>query len=162
MHVIAGKYKRRKLVFSKDPKCRPTKQVVKEAFFNIIQTRIEGSSFLDLCCGVGAIGIEAVSRGASRVVCVDQDTQFLTRNLAWVEESVEAISLKVDVFLRSCQSKFDIIYFDPPWDDHDLYLGTLKAIFEFDILNEEGVLICEHRGSEKVYDGLNLENLHHS
>ena len=72
MNIIAGKYKRRKLLFPKNRQFRPTKSIVREAVFNIIGSDIEGASFLDLCSGTGAMGLEAESRGASKVICVDR------------------------------------------------------------------------------------------
>ena len=68
MQVISGKYKRRKLVFTKNTEVRPTKQIVKESVFNIIQGRVEGARFLDLCAGSGSMGIEALSRGLLMLV----------------------------------------------------------------------------------------------
>lgn len=147
MQVHSGKYKRRKLVFPKDPTVRPTKQIVRESVFNILQPYIEGSSFLDLCAGVGGMGIEAVSRGAEKVVFVDKDISYLKRNLQFVEEDVTVFRGTVDQFFTRNKDRFDIIYFDPPWDDRALYQKSLKRIFDFDILKSKGFLVCEYRAS---------------
>ena len=68
MNIIAGKYKRRKLLFPKNRQFRPTKSIVREAVFNIIGPDIECASFLDLCSVTNALGLEAESRGADRVI----------------------------------------------------------------------------------------------
>ena len=64
MHIISGKYQRRSLKFPKDRLFRPTKSIVRESVFNILGSQIQQASFLDLCSGSGAVGLEAESRGA--------------------------------------------------------------------------------------------------
>ena len=70
MHIIGGKFQRRSIKFPKDRQFRPTKSIVRESVFNILGSRIENASFLDLCSGSGAVGLEAESRGASTVLFV--------------------------------------------------------------------------------------------
>ena len=145
MQVISGKYKRRKLVFTKNIEVRPTKQIVKESVFNIIQGRIEGARFLDLCAGSGSMGIEALSRGASYACFVDLDIRYIQRNLEFVEEPYDVKRGRAESYLKYCKESFDIIFFDPPYDRLDIYEKSLKLIFDFDILKSDGILVCEFR-----------------
>ncbi len=147
MQVHSGKYRRRKLAFPQNPAVRPTKQIVRESVFNILQPYIEGASFLDLCAGVGSMGIEALSRGASRAVFVDKDVSYVERNLQFVEDDYAVFRGTADQFFSRLKERFDIIYFDPPWNDRDLYQKSLKRIFDFDILKAQGFLVCEYRAS---------------
>lgn len=85
MRVVAGRWRGRRLLPPPDEAIRPTADRVKEALFSILGPRVEGAVFVDLCCGSGALGIEALSRGAARAVFVDDAPAALTlagRNLA--------------------------------------------------------------------------------
>ena len=113
MQVISGKYKRRKLVFTKNTEVRPTKQIVKESVFNIIQGRVEGARFLDLCAGSGSMGIEALSRGASYACFVDIDIKYIQRNLEFVEEAYDVKRGRAESYLKYCKESFDIIFLIP-------------------------------------------------
>ena len=73
MRIIAGKYKAKKLSFSTDKKIRPTADIVKQAMFTTLFNKVENSVFLDLFCGSGQVGIEALSRGADKVFFVDNN-----------------------------------------------------------------------------------------
>lgn len=77
MRVIAGRWKGRRLKSPRDPQVRPTTDRVKEAIFNILGLDIRGCLFLDLCCGAGGLGVEALSRGAASVVFVDRSRSVL-------------------------------------------------------------------------------------
>ena len=143
MRIIAGQYKRRLLDFPKnDPDLRPTKDMVKEALFSIIGARIAGARFLDLYAGSGAIGLEAVSRGAREAVLVDQDTRFIRSNIkklgcpnVRVYRSDVPRALKI---LASRAESFDLIFLDPPYRQ-----GLLAVSACFAILNPAGLLIAE-------------------
>ncbi len=147
MQIISGKYKGHKLSFKKD-KLRPSQSKVREALFDILQTRIISADFLDLCAGTGAIGLEAISRGANKVVMVDANCNMIFQNILILDlpdqEKVAIKQLKVEKFFLKNQEKFDLIFFDPPWHKTNLYQLTLNSIFEFDILKTNGLLIIEH------------------
>jgi 16S rRNA (guanine966-N2)-methyltransferase len=144
MRIIAGQYKGKNLKYPKNHSFRPTQSKVKEALFNIIQDRVGDSVFLDLFCGTGAIGLEALSRGARKVVFSDENTQLLKQNLQGIPpECYQVVAGDIKKFFKFNQEKFNIIFLDPPWKEASLYEYTLKAIFEFDIL-ETGLIICEH------------------
>ncbi|MFA5880489.1 MAG: 16S rRNA (guanine(966)-N(2))-methyltransferase RsmD [Candidatus Margulisiibacteriota bacterium] len=149
MHIIGGIYKGRNLFFSKNDKLRPSQNKVREALFDILQERIVDTDFLDLCSGTGGIGLEAISRGANRTMFVDLDVSLIYKNRAILSEidQQKCNVYKQDAinFLKKCKSKFDIIFFDPPWQSIELYKLALNSIIEFDILKPKGLLIIEHR-----------------
>lgn len=132
---------------------RPTSDRLRETVFNIIAPRIEDTRFLDLCAGSGAVGIEALSRGASHATFVDRSRRSCTlieANLKLCrvpEEEFEIYSSEAGEFLRqtpSGQVPWDIIYFDPPYKDD--YLKTLELIGsnKSKLLAADGLLIVEH------------------
>ena len=146
MRIISGKYKSRKLLFKKSLELRPTQDRVKETLFNIISTNVENSSCLDLFAGSGSLGFEAVSRGAKKVNLVDIDTEFLLKNHALLnyDSAVNISKANAINYLKKINDNFDIIFIDPPWKKSILFERALKAIFEFDILKINGILVCEH------------------
>lgn len=151
MHVIAGTLKGMSLSIPKNRAFRPTQGRVKEALFSLLSPYLEGARFLDLCCGTGANGLEAYSRGASRVVMVDTDVSVAKSNFSLAQSRVPELSASVSLvkqdgvkYLRSCGESFDLIFFDPPWDKAGLYADSLNAISGFGILEPTGILVCEH------------------
>ena len=122
MRVIAGSRRSIRLTTVKGDKVRPTTDRIKETLFNILQPDIPGASFLDLFSGSGAIGIEALSRGAKDAVLVEQDKDALAcirANLKATRFETEAQVKAGDVLsvLRTLQHEpFDLIFMDPPYD----------------------------------------------
>ena len=122
MRVIAGSRRSIRLTTVKGDKVRPTTDRIKETLFNILQPDIPGASFLDLFSGSGAIGIEALSRGAKEAVLVEQDRDALAcirANLKVTRFEAEAQVKQGDVVsvLRTLQhAPFDLIFMDPPYD----------------------------------------------
>lgn len=127
---------------------RPTPGRVKESLFSILQTRIEGSRFLDLFAGTGAIGFEAASRGAERVVCVEghRETAEAIREAAeqfGVAGRVEIVAAPVDRALYRLEGDFDIVYADPPYGD-ELPLQMFRLLLERNLLAPDSLVIFEH------------------
>ena len=123
---------------------RPTSDRLRETLFNIIAPRIEDVRFLDLCAGSGAVGIEALSRGARHVTFVDRSRrscQLIESNVALCrisEDQNEIYCTTAEDFLRQSKTlPWDIIYFDPPYKED--YSQTLNLLG-----NYEGLLIVEH------------------
>lgn len=119
MRIISGKYKGRVIASPKNDSIRPTTDRAKEALFNIINYNIEGSSFLDLFAGSQNVGIEAESRGAQTVVCVDMSTdskQLYYKNLEKIKMDLQFLNQKVEVFLKHNTQTFDYIFLDPPYN----------------------------------------------
>ncbi len=149
MRVIAGKYRGRNLFSPKDQAVRPTTDRIKENVFNLLQTRVPGSEFLDLFGGSGAMTIEALSRGAARAVIVDYDREsvkLIKKNFSALGIGKEGQILEVDyhaaaqtLFGRS----FDIVFLDPPYHA-DFYENVLTTLSEYRLLKEGGVAVFEH------------------
>lgn len=146
MKVIGGKYKGRNLYSMEGKDVRPTLARVKESMFNIIQYELNGKTVLDLFSGSGALGIEAFSRGAKKVVFVDAfraGIEVLANNLRFVTEEKEILCCDaVRAVERLSGRKFDFIFMDPPYiyDTAELF----KAFIEKDILQDDTVIVYEH------------------
>jgi len=141
---------------------RPTSAKVREAIFNILAPRISGARFLDLFAGTGAVGIEALSRGAGHVVFVDSNTQRCSLIKDVLEKfglASHATIVKSDAatFLKKEPSQpFDIIFIDPPYASDELE-KALDIIDNSNIMSDNGVVIAEH--SSKKTLSLPLLNL---
>ena len=150
MRVIAGSARSLKLTAPEGLEVRPTTDRIKETLFNILSPDIYGCRFLDLFCGSGAIGIEALSRGARKAVFVDNNTKSLEctrKNLMFTKladgaEVIKSDSVSVINRLKIENRRFDIIFMDPPYDR-----GFEKSVLEqeafCDILDEDGIVIIE-------------------
>jgi len=153
MKIISGKYRKFLIHHDLKSRVRPTQSRVKESIFNIIGD-ISNSDVLDLCCGTGQLGLEAISRGAQSCVFVDIDLRCLFHNLNLLSKFDPNIFNVIDLkkrdcldFLRSNTSglcSLDFIFFDPPWSMHDRVIRTLNHIMSFDILSASGILVFEH------------------
>jgi 16S rRNA (guanine(966)-N(2))-methyltransferase RsmD len=123
LQIIAGLYRGRRLISPKGDQTRPTQGILREALFNILQNQIAGSHFLDLFAGSGAIGLEALSRGAQEVVFVEHNRLALQALKANIERlACKARVLPFDIFkaLKLLSNPFDLIFADPPYDQIDL------------------------------------------
>jgi 16S rRNA (guanine966-N2)-methyltransferase len=118
--IIAGQWRRRKLHFPSLPGIRPSPDRVRETLFNWLSERIEGSSCLDLFAGSGALGLEALSRGATRVLFVDRERQAVDAirgHLALLKaEGGEALVTESLAWLVGTPRPFEIVFLDPPFD----------------------------------------------
>ena len=151
MRVIAGEYRHRKLLYPEDDSSiRPTKDRVREAFFSALGD-LYNKSFLDLYAGCGAMGIEAISRGAKYSTFVDKSEKsisFVKKNIAslGIESQVEIINksdLEALVTFKNQGRYFDVIYLDPPYES-ELYTPALEYIFNNDLIDKNGVVAIEH------------------
>lgn len=156
MRVIAGKARGVMLSSVKGLTTRPTGAMVKEALFNILQPRLAGSSFLDLFAGSGAMGIEALSRGAERVVwveveraCCEQIRKNLERTKLQGGIVVTADALAAIARLEKRGEKFDIIFLDPPYGQ-GLAVKTLESLAQSSLLKEEGIIVVEAGKKEEA------------
>jgi 16S rRNA (guanine(966)-N(2))-methyltransferase RsmD len=160
LRVIAGKHRGRVLKEFKGREIRPTADRAKEAIFNILQTEICGASFLDLYCGTGNMAIEALSRGAEKVVLVDSSKESVAlakANLAMLKEEAEVFCLDALTYVLSSRGRFDIIFLDPPYKVDAT--PVLQAIANSGILADDGVIIYEHSEDFKVGEIDSLDHL---
>lgn len=162
MRVISGIYGGRLLKGPSGARTRPTSDRLRETLFNVIAPLIdEETKFLDLCAGTGAIGIEALSRGASKVTFVDR----ARRACALIEENLDHLGIpeeNTDVFCSEAErflkkhsnGGWDIVFFDPPYSEE--YMGVLEIFGARDSksLNQGGVLIAEHHAKSPVPDAV--------
>jgi 16S rRNA (guanine(966)-N(2))-methyltransferase RsmD len=138
---------------------RPTSAKVREAIFDILQNEIKGAVFLDLYAGTGAVGIEALSRGAEQVVLVERNKeraraigQYIGQ--ADVEDRVDVYVQNAEVFLkRACAAGalFDIIFADPPYASDEIN-KVLVLLNKHNVLGEGGCLIIEHASKSRLPD----------
>lgn len=147
MRVISGSARGKKLCTTQGRDIRPTLDRVKESVFNMIAFDLPGTSVLDLFCGSGALGVEALSRGAENAVFVDSSRESIAvseKNLKMTRLDNRASLVLSDsiTFLNSTSRKFDIIFIDPPYESN-LYEKALSAISARRILNANGLLIIE-------------------
>jgi 16S rRNA (guanine(966)-N(2))-methyltransferase RsmD len=151
VRIIGGQGRGRRLKAPKGSATRPTGDRVKQSLFDILTPRIAGARFLDACAGAGGIGLEALSRGAARVVFVDTDRAAI----AAINENLEALGApaEVQVFRQDVRMvlatladtgvRFDIVYLDPPYDS-PLYEEVLEQIGRTGVLRPEGLVVAEH------------------
>ena len=151
MRIIAGAYKGRNLKSPPSMNVRPTSDRLRETLFNVIAPRIQEARFLDLCAGSGAVGIEALSRGASYATFVDRSRRsckLIEANLELCrvpEEQLEIYSSEASEFLRQTKAEpWDIVFFDPPYKED--YLKTLELLGSktSKLLTDEGLVVVEH------------------
>ena len=159
MRVIAGIHRSRILKSLKRQALRPTSDRLRETLFNVLGSSVVGSRFLDLFAGTGAIGIEALSRGAAEVVFVENHppaTALIRRNLESLDIRSGATVMAVDVLrglekLASRQkretARFDFIFLDPPYAAVKDYARVLEFLGSADTLASSGIVVAEHRRS---------------
>ena len=159
MRIIAGEFRGRVIKSPTDSRTRPTSDRLRETLFNVLAPRIEGARFLDLCAGSGAIGMEALSRGAEHVTFVDRSRRscaLIEENLDLLgvpEEATEIQALSAENFVgRKHEFGWDIVFYDPPYDsNYDLVLFEFGTT-ESRLLNENGILIAEHHTKHALPD----------
>lgn len=149
VRVISGKFKSRRLIGTPPAGIRPTSDKLKETVFNILGPRVDESIFLDGYAGMGGIGIEAISRGASHVYFVDQSRkacQIIRENLRSleVEDGFEVLQMDLNKALNVLRAPVTIAFLDPPYEREDLYLESLNHFGNVPLLATDGLLIMEH------------------
>jgi 16S rRNA (guanine966-N2)-methyltransferase len=157
MRVIAGTYRSRILKSLKGLALRPTSDRLRETLFNVLAPNISGSRFVDLFAGTGAIGIEALSRGAAEVVFIENHAPAATlirRNLESLGVSTGVTVLAVDALRglgmlaarkNSGAPAFDHIFLDPPYAAAEDYSRVLEFLGSADIMAPRGIVVAEHR-----------------
>lgn len=150
MRIISGARRGRKLYAPKGLTVRPTSDRVKEAVFNILGDAVREARVLDLFAGVGGLGLEALSRGAGRVVFVDQDSRSvdaLTRNASAMFQSGQFLILRLDATRPSVriasEGPYDLIFLDPPYNK-GLAVKALKTISRQGLAASGCLAVVEH------------------
>lgn len=156
MRVIAGKFRSRPLHSLRGMDLRPTADRLRETLFNVLSAGntavFDGRVWLDLCAGTGAVGIEALSRGAAKVYFVESSTAaagLIQRNLGSLGADSGCEILRDDVVraLRQLEAKnvaADFIFLDPPYRMEKLYVQVLQLLSKSSVLLPDSVVIAEH------------------
>ena len=154
MRIIAGHLRSRKLSAPAGIDVRPTSDRLRETLFNILAPQLagsksEGARFLDLFAGTGAVGIEAVSRGARETVFVESNKKAART----IRENVESLGIgsetlvieqEVAKAIRTLTGTFSLVFLDPPWSLHGQYEQCLSALAHSALLTPESIVIAEH------------------
>ncbi len=178
MRIIGGTLRHRHFLAPKGSETRPTSSMLRETLFNICQGYIQEAAFLDLFAGSGAMGLEALSRGASHATFIDSSREAIKcikQNLNTLELQQHATVLQGDVFnkiksLIKARKQYDIIYADPPYEKMTSQQGNsegkrifysehiLKMIDSEGLLKAEGVLFIEEASGTDL-EALTLQSL---
>ena len=157
MRVIAGTYRSRILKSLKGQALRPTSDRLRETLFNVLGPAVTGARFLDIFAGTGAVGIEAISRGATEVVFIENHAPaaaLIRKNLDSLGVRSGATVLGVDA-LRGLETlaagrkgggcQFDFVFFDPPYAATEEYTRVLRFLGSAPFLAPGSIVIAEHR-----------------
>ena len=158
MRIIAGDFKGRKLLAPKDGRIRPTTDRVKESIFSMIAPYLEDAVVIDLFSGTGNLGLEALSRGASRCWFGDKSRESMDltrRNIALCKQEDRARTVLGDYkhVLENITEKADLIFLDPPYEQ-DLIQECFRLITELDLMNDGGIIVVEHSADKPLEDRL--------
>ncbi len=157
MRIISGKARGTKLYTLEGENTRPTLDRVKESVFNIIQNEIQDCIFLDLFSGSGAIGLEAISRGAKKAILCDSSKEAISvieKNIqkTHCEKYIELYCEKYDFALKNrIKEKVDIVYIDPPYKT-DFAYKSIVLLLERELLKEQSIVIIETDQEEVIDD----------
>jgi 16S rRNA (guanine(966)-N(2))-methyltransferase RsmD len=152
VRVIAGKYRSRTLRSLKGQALRPTSDRLRETLFNVLGPTVSGSTFVDLYAGTGAVGIEAISRGASYAIFAEQHapaSALIRKNLEslGVIGAAEVLTMNVVRAIERLEARkihAQFIFLDPPYADDEEYEGAFDALGESPLLAPDGRVIVEH------------------
>lgn len=149
MRIIAGRLRSRKLSAPLGMDVRPTSDRLRETLFNILGRQIEGARFLDLFAGSGAVGIEAVSRGAREAVlieCHKKAARAVRANIEALGASAEVQLVEAEVAkaLPTLTGTFQIVFLDPPYSMHGQYAQCLNTLARSALLTPKSIVIAEH------------------
>ena len=151
MRIVGGACSKRSIKVPRKG-VRPTKAIVREAIFNIIGNRIQDARALDIFAGSGALGIEAISRGAAHCTFIERESNILRRNITdlSLQKRVTVLAYDFRRALRLVKKEvFDLIFADPPYNKK---LGQPAAdmVSRYELLSNNGLLIIEHSPREKI------------
>jgi 16S rRNA (guanine966-N2)-methyltransferase len=152
LRIIAGDLKGRRISLpEKSVTFRPTKDRVRQSLAETIKERVPGAFAADFCAGSGAFGIELISRGAAAMHFIERD-RVLARRIAdgigslGIAERCRVFEQDIRVFIRQCTFSYDIIFYDPPYED-----GALAALVPamFSLLSKNGIVLYEYSAKRK-------------
>jgi 16S rRNA (guanine(966)-N(2))-methyltransferase RsmD len=161
MRIIAGTYRSRLLSAPRGMRTRPTSDRLRETLFNILAPRLDGCRFVDLYAGTGAVGIEAISRGAEHVWFAENAAPALSS----LRQNLSALKINQGFTLEDrgvgamlqrlgkLTQLIDLVYLDPPYEEEEEYAGTLNFLGSMrgrEILAPDALVIAEHSSKNKL------------
>ena len=166
MRIISGTARGTKLFTLEGLDTRPTLDRVKEPLFNIINFDLEDAVVLDLFAGSGALGLEAISRGAKKVFLCEKNrnaANIVEKNIEKTKFQDQAILIRNDFeksisFIEQLNEKIDVVFIDPPYKT-DLIKKSLEKILDSDILNDDFIIIAETDEPERILKDINILNI---
>jgi 16S rRNA (guanine(966)-N(2))-methyltransferase RsmD len=153
MRIIAGKFRSRQLKTPSGMDVRPSSDRLRETLFNVLAAGhgVEGSRWIDLFAGTGAVGIEAISRGAAYVYFVEKApkiSRIVEANLNSVgaADQAEIVTMDTTSALRQLEGiePVDFVFLDPPYREEGAYLGVLRILADSPVLKPNAIVIAEH------------------
>lgn len=162
MRIISGKYRGKKLKEFELETTKPTLDRVKESIFNLIQFDVSDAVVLDLFAGTGALGIEAISRGAKKTFLIDNNKKAISiikENLKGIEGDFVVQQTDYLNFLNSTKEKFDIVLLDPPYKT-DFGKTAIETIINNNLLSENAIIVFETSEDKEFnfnFDGLEIK-----
>jgi 16S rRNA (guanine966-N2)-methyltransferase len=152
--IIGGRWRGKKIAIADAEGLRPTPDRVRETLFNWLAMPVANAACLDLFAGSGALGIEALSRGASSVVFVEKNrraSSHLEKQLDELEVDAEVVCADAMDFLQKQPRKFDIVFLDPPYQD-ELLEPSMKALEANNWLRSDALIYVENPAREQLPD----------
>lgn len=158
MKITSGEYKYRKIEVPKG--IRPTTEKVREAIFSMINQWLPGANVFDMFAGSGAMGLEALSRGAERCTfCEASRANFkvLLSNIEGCRAGERSTVINKDykaaiASLAGSDTKLDVVIMDPPYEQLDYYGTAMDMLQEYDLLDDGSIVVCEHLYDNKLLD----------
>jgi 16S rRNA (guanine966-N2)-methyltransferase len=156
VRIIAGTWRGRRLTFPRGTDVRPTPDRVRETLFNWLREHVEGARCLDLYAGTGALGLEALSRGAREAVLVERDralAEALDANARVLAAHARIVVAEAEHFIRRSTDPFDIVFLDPPYSvDLEPIVARLPPL-----LRTNGLIYVERSARDGLPETQNLE-----
>ena len=161
MRIIGGLMRGTKLYTLEGKNTRPTLDRVKEALFNILNFKLQDAVVLDLFSGSGALGLESISRGATKAILCDSSKEafrIITSNVQKIRASdkVKVYNLDFENCLKKlCDEKykFDIVFLDPPYES-EYYKKSLDKLYDFNLLAEDAIIILETDDRDRIVSSI--------
>jgi 16S rRNA (guanine966-N2)-methyltransferase len=152
VHIAAGRYKGRRLPAALG--ARPVGGRLKTSLFSVLEADLEGASVLDLCAGVGGLGLEALSRGARSLLLVERDPAAAAALRAWIEQvgCGDLASVREGDALAGppATERFEVVFFDPPFEAWQVEEPAVLLDRALEAVDENGLLVCKLPASVRI------------
>ncbi len=161
MKIITGSLRGRNIRFKPNSKLRPTQSQIREAFVNVMSGALAGSTFIDCFSGTGAMGFEAISNGAKKVIFIEKDRSYCK----FIQDTLKELALEDRAVVyqgdykaglkraMSSEKGIDILFSDPPYDG-GFTTEVINMVAENVLVRKDGWLICETMAKENLADSL--------